>query len=185
MELASTQFIPAPQKRVWDALNDPEILKHCIPGCESIEAVSPLEYRVAVAVKVGPVAARFKGRLNISDADPPHSYALSFEGQGGVAGFAKGGAKVTLAPAPAGTDLSYSAKAQVGGKLAQIGSRLVDIAAKKTADDFFAAFVSRVGAPSGEAAPAAAGETPRRLAPWAIGVAVALALIAICIASAA
>ncbi|MCC4118468.1 carbon monoxide dehydrogenase subunit G [Aromatoleum toluclasticum] len=185
MELSSTQFIPAPQRRVWDALNDPETLKSCIPGCESIEAVSASEYQVVLAAKVGPVAARFKGKLNISDSNPPNSYSLTFEGQGGVAGFAKGGANVTLAPAPSGTELSYSAKAQVGGKLAQIGSRLVDIAAKKTADDFFAAFVSRVGT-SGEAveaaeAPAASSGMSRRLAPWVIG-AGALVLIAIYIA---
>jgi carbon monoxide dehydrogenase subunit G len=159
MELSSTQFVPAAQQRVWDALNDPQTLKECITGCESIDAVSDSEYHAVLAAKIGPITARFKGKLTISDFNPPHSYSLVFEGQGGAAGFAKGGASVSLAPTEGGTNLSYSAKAQVGGKLAQIGSRLVDSVAKKTADDFFAAFIAKVGIkveqPSSEAALAA------------------------------
>jgi carbon monoxide dehydrogenase subunit G len=155
MELASTQFIPAPQQKVWEALNDPEVLKSCITGCESIERQSDTEYLVLVAAKIGPVSARFKGKMTIADLNPPTSYSLTFEGQGGAAGFAKGGANVSLSPEGAGTQLAYSAKAQVGGKLAQIGSRLIDSAAKKMADDFFSNFVAKVGAPIA-AAPAAA-----------------------------
>jgi carbon monoxide dehydrogenase subunit G len=148
MELTSTQFIPAPQQVVWEALNDPELLKSCIKGCESIEAGSDSEYLVVLAAKIGPVTARFKGKLTMSDLNPPTSYSLVFEGQGGAAGHAKGGAEVSLAPEGAGTNLTYSAKAQVGGKLAQIGSRMIDSVAKKMADDFFTAFVAKVGAPS-------------------------------------
>jgi carbon monoxide dehydrogenase subunit G len=147
MELTSTQFIPAPQQLVWEALNDTEILKSCITGCESIEQQSETEYLVTLAVKIGPVSARFKGRMTIANLNPPTSYSLTFEGQGGAAGHAKGGAEVSLSPEGEGTNLTYTAKAQVGGKLAQIGSRLIDSVAKKTADDFFKAFVAKVGAP--------------------------------------
>jgi carbon monoxide dehydrogenase subunit G len=154
MELTSTQFIPAPQQVVWEALNDPELLKSCIKGCESIEASSDAEYVVVLAAKIGPVTARFKGKLMMRDLNPPESYSLDFEGQGGAAGHAKGGAQVSLAPEGAGTNLTYTAKAQVGGKLAQIGSRLIDSVAKKMADDFFTAFVAKVGTGSAEAAAA-------------------------------
>jgi hypothetical protein len=178
MELSGTQFVPAPQERVWAALNDPDILKACIPGCESIQALSAGEYEIVLSAKVGPVAARFKGKLNIADAKPPVSYSLTFEGQGGVAGFAKGGAQVSLAPVNSGTELSYSANARVGGKLAQIGSRLIDLVATKTANDFFAAFVAKIGVPGTniEPAPDRTGNL-RRLLPWLIAAAV-LALIA-------
>jgi carbon monoxide dehydrogenase subunit G len=145
MELSSTQFVPAPQQRVWEALNDPQILKACITGCESIEPLSDTEYKVVLGAKIGPVTARFKGKLAIAESNPPNSYSLIFEGQGGAAGFAKGGANVSLTAVGAGTELAYSAKAQIGGKLAQIGSRLVDSAAKKMADDFFTAFNAKVG----------------------------------------
>jgi carbon monoxide dehydrogenase subunit G len=154
MELTSTQFIPAPQQVVWEALNDPELLKSCIKGCESIEASSDAEYVVVLAARIGPVTARFKGKLMIKDRNPPESYSLEFEGQGGAAGHAKGGAQVSLAPEGAGTNLTYTAKAQVGGKLAQIGSRLIDSVAKKMADDFFTAFVAKVGTGAAEAAAA-------------------------------
>jgi carbon monoxide dehydrogenase subunit G len=154
MELASTQFIPAPQQKVWEALNDTEILKSCIPGCESIEQESDTTYLVTLSAKIGPVSARFKGKMTIADLNPPTSYSLTFEGQGGVAGFAKGGAEVSLSPEGVGTNLTYSAKAQIGGKLAQIGSRLIDSAAKKTADGFFSAFVAKVGAATDASSPA-------------------------------
>ena len=149
MEMTGEQLIPAPQEETWAALNDPEILKACVPGCESIERVSDTEFTVQMTARVGPVSAKFKGKLTLSDIKPPHSYSMAFEGQGGAAGFAKGGAQVRLAPevvdGKAGTRLSYSAKANVGGKLAQIGSRLIDAAANKVAGDFFQAFNEKMG----------------------------------------
>jgi carbon monoxide dehydrogenase subunit G len=151
MEMTGEQTIPASQQAVWDALNDPEILKACVPGCESIERVGENEYQVLMVARVGPVAARFKGRLALSDIQPPESYAITFEGQGGAAGFAKGGARVRLvAENPGTTRLSYEAKASVGGKLAQIGSRLVDAAARKVADDFYRNFNENLSALHGQ-----------------------------------
>jgi carbon monoxide dehydrogenase subunit G len=147
MEMTGEQLIAAPQKAVWDALNDPQILKACVPGCESIERSGENEYQVLMVARVGPVSAKFKGKLTLSDIKPPESYSLSFEGQGGPAGFAKGGAQVRLlSVAGDKTRLGYDVKASVGGKLAQIGSRLVDAAAKKVADDFFRNFNAKVGA---------------------------------------
>jgi hypothetical protein len=144
MEMKGEQLIVASQADTWAALNDPEILKACIPGCESIERVTDSEYAVQMTARVGPVAAKFKGKLTLSDLKPPQSYSIAFEGQGGVAGFGKGGAKVQLVPEGGATRLSYQVKASVGGKLAQIGSRLVDAAARKLADDFFTAFNQKV-----------------------------------------
>jgi uncharacterized protein len=146
MEMSGEQLVPAPQKVVWDALNDPEMLKASVPGCESIERSGENEYQVLMVARVGPVSAKFKGKLALSDVKPPDSYSISFEGQGGPAGFAKGGAHVRLSPEGEKTKLSYDVKASVGGKLAQIGSRLVDAAAKKVADDFFRNFNQKVGA---------------------------------------
>ena len=146
MEMSGEQLVPAPQAVVWDALNDPKMLKASVPGCESIEPTGDNEYQVLMVARVGPVSAKFKGKLTLSDVKPPDSYAIAFEGQGGAAGFAKGGAHVRLAPEGAKTRLSYDVKASVGGKLAQIGSRLVDAAAKKVADDFFRNFNAKVGA---------------------------------------
>ncbi|MGQ0654700.1 MAG: SRPBCC family protein [Betaproteobacteria bacterium] len=145
MEMKGEQLISAPQKTVWNALNDPEMLKQCVPGCESIELAGENIYTVLMVARVGPVSAKFKGKLTLSDIKPPDSYALAFEGQGGAAGFAKGGAQVRLEPQGLLTKLSYDAKANVGGKLAQIGSRLVDAAAKKVADDFFKNFNEKIG----------------------------------------
>jgi len=153
MEMTGEERIPASQADTWAALNDPEMLKACVPGCESVERTADNEYQVLMVARIGPVSAKFKGRLVLSDLKPPHSYALAFEGQGGAAGFGKGSAEVQLAPDGDGTRLSYQVKANVGGKLAQIGSRLVDGAAKKIAQDFFAAFNEKVGAL--HAAPAA------------------------------
>jgi carbon monoxide dehydrogenase subunit G len=144
MEMTGEQLIPASQGDTWNALNDPEFLKACIPGCESIERISDTESLVLMTARIGPVAAKFKGKLTLSDINAPNSYAIAFDGQGGVAGFGKGGAQVRLAPDGEHTKLSYSVKAAVGGKLAQIGSRLVDAAAKKIADDFFRNFNERV-----------------------------------------
>ena len=141
MEMSGEQIVPAPQQEVWEALNDPGVLKACVPGCESIEPAGDNAYQVLMVARVGPVSAKFKGKLTLSDIVPPRSYALAFEGQGGPAGFAKGGARVSLSSEnSSSTRLSYDVKASVGGKLAQIGSRLVDAAAKKVADDFFRAF---------------------------------------------
>ena len=154
MEMSSTRIVNAPPETVWKALNDPDVLKHSIPGCESFTRESDSEWRAVVAAKVGPVSARFSGKVTLADVTPPTGYTLKFEGQGGAAGFASGEAKVALAPANSGqTSLSYTAKAQVGGKLAQIGSRLVDGAASKMADDFFDRFAERVAPHGDEAAP--------------------------------
>jgi carbon monoxide dehydrogenase subunit G len=144
MEMSGEQLVPAPQQEVWRALNDPNVLKECVPGCESIEPAGENAYQVLMVARVGPVSAKFRGKLTLSDIDPPRSYALAFEGQGGPAGFAKGSAAVRLAPVNEQTRLSYDVKANVGGKLAQIGSRLVDAAARKVADDFFRAFNDRM-----------------------------------------
>ena len=145
MEMSGEQLIPAPQQTVWNALNDPEMLKASVPGCESIERSGDNEFQVLMVARVGPVSAKFKGKLTLSNVKPPDSYSISFEGQGGAAGFAKGGAQVRLSPEADQTKLSYDVKASVGGKLAQIGSRLVDAAAKKVADDFFRNFNAKVG----------------------------------------
>ena len=173
MEMTSTRMVPAPVETVWAALNDPAMLVECIPGCDSIEPDGENAFRIALAARVGPVAAKFTGRMQLSDVDPPNGYTLSFDGQGGVAGFAKGEARVNLAPAENGaaTELSYTVKAQVGGKIAQIGSRLVDGAAQKLADDFFARFADAVAVKTGAApAPVAVG-APQ---PWIRYVALAL-----------
>ena len=148
MEMTGEQLIRASQADTWAALNDPEVLKACIPGCESIEKTSDSEYLVQMTARVGPVSAKFKGKLNLSNVNPPHSYSISFEGQGGVAGFAKGSADVSLTPEGHATKLAYKVKANVGGKLAQIGSRLVDAAANKVANEFFVTFNEKVGKPA-------------------------------------
>jgi carbon monoxide dehydrogenase subunit G len=143
--MTGEQLVPASQADTWKALNDPEILRACVPGCESITKVNENEYQVQMTARVGPVSAKFRGRLSLSDIKPPQSYSLAFEGQGGPAGFAKGAAQVKLAAVSAEeTKLIYDVKANVGGKLAQIGSRLVDLAAKKVADEFFANFNKRM-----------------------------------------
>lgn len=146
MEMTGEQLVPASQQAVWDALNDPQMLKACVPGCETIEPAGENAYQVLMVAKVGPVSAKFKGKLTLSDIHPPQSYSITFEGQGGAAGFAKGGANVRLSQKNGQTALAYDVKASVGGKLAQIGSRLVDAAAKKIADDFFRNFNEKVAA---------------------------------------
>ena len=146
MEMSGEQLIPAPQRVVWDALNDPAMLKASVPGCESIERAGDNAFQVQMVARVGPVSAKFKGKLTLSDVKPPESYSIALEGQGGAAGFAKGGAHVRLIPDGDKTRLAYDVKASVGGKLAQIGSRLVDAAAKKVADDFFRNFNQKVAA---------------------------------------
>jgi uncharacterized protein len=145
MQMDATELVPAPQAQVWAALNDPEILKACIPGCESLTMESPTDMVATVVVKVGPVKARFSGKVTLSDLDPPNGYRIAGEGSGGVAGFAKGGANVKLSPdGPAATSLHYTVDVQIGGKLAQLGSRLIDGTAKKLAGEFFRAFAAAV-----------------------------------------
>jgi hypothetical protein len=146
MEMTGEQLIALPQQATWNALNDPDVLKDCIPGCESITRLSDNEYEVVLTAKVGPVSAKFKGKMTVTNSDPPRAYTLSFEGQGGVAGFAKGESTVTLAPEGGGTRLTYIAKATVGGKLAQVGARLIDGVAKQLAGKFFEAFNKRASA---------------------------------------
>ena len=145
MEMTGEYKIPAPREKVWDALNDPEILAKCIPGCQELNMDSETELSATVKSKVGPVSATFKGKVTLSEIDAPNGYRISGEGSGGVAGFAKGGAEVKLAEDDGNTVLTYVADAQVGGKLAQIGSRLIDSTAKKMANEFFGKFADEVG----------------------------------------
>jgi carbon monoxide dehydrogenase subunit G len=155
MDMTGEYRIPAPREQVWAALNDPAVLKASLPGCESLERVSDQEFAATVAAKVGPVRAKFNGQVTLSDLNPPESYKISGEGKGGAAGFAKGGADVRLiAESAEVTVLSYTAKADVGGKLAQLGSRLIDATAKKMADEFFENFRNQLTAPEAAAAPA-------------------------------
>src|SRR5258708_8230811 len=145
MDMTGEFRIPAPRRKVWEALNDPEILRQSIPGCEEIEKVSPTELAAKVTAKVGPVKARFGGKVTLSDLDPPNGYKITGEGSGGAAGFAKGGATVRLADDGDGTRLTYVVEAHVGGKLAQIGSRLLDPTPRKMAQDLFPRFSRIVG----------------------------------------
>lgn len=156
MDMTGEYRIAAPREKVWEALNDPEILKASIPGCQELNKTSDTELTAKVSTKVGPVSAKFTGKVTLSDINPPQGYRISGEGQGGVAGFAKGGAEVELEEDGGETILRYKATAQVGGKLAQIGSRLIDSTAKKMANEFFGKFSEQVGA----APAAAAAEAP-------------------------
>jgi carbon monoxide dehydrogenase subunit G len=188
MDMTGEFRIPAPRVKVWEALNDPEILKQSIPGCEEIQKLSDTELAAKVMAKVGPVKARFGGKVTLSELNPPTSYKITGEGSGGGAGFAKGGATVKLADDGNGTRLSYVVEAHVGGKLAQIGSRLIDATARKMADDFFTRFAGIVGGaaaapvapPAAEAVEAApAAPAGRRLSPvvWVVALAIIVALI--------
>src|SRR6201986_2279799 len=136
--------LAAPREVVWEKLNDPEVLKQCIPGCEELNKTSDTELNAVATIKIGPVKARFKGRVHLSDMDPPNGYKISGEGEGGVAGFAKGGATVALADKDGGTLLTYDVEAQIGGKLAPLRQRLINGSAKKLADEFFANFAKAV-----------------------------------------
>ena len=160
MDMTGERRIAAPRQTVWQALNDPDTLKTSIPGCESLEKTSDTDLKATAAVKIGPIAARFTGKVQLLDLDPPNSYRIEGEGQGGVAGFAKGGAVVRLLDDGAGTLLTYEVKAQVGGKIAQLGARLIDATAKQMADAFFTRFAAEVvalaPAGAGAAAPAPA-----------------------------
>ncbi|RPH45552.1 MAG: carbon monoxide dehydrogenase [Burkholderiales bacterium] len=171
MQMSGQRTLPVPPQQTWDALNDPEMLKACIPGCESIVATEPNRYELVMAARVGPVAARFKGRLSQSDVVEPESYRIEFDGQGGAAGFGKGAATVRLTPVESGTLLDYDVSATIGGKLAQIGSRLVDGAARKIADDFFATFETTLRERAAAAQPVAppAGAEAARVGPTDAG----------------
>ncbi len=170
MNLQGERIIPASVERTWVALNDPEVLKACIAGCETIEVTGENQFLATMAVRIGPVNAKFKGKLQLSDIVPLQSYKINFDGQGGVAGFGKGSAEVNLSPegtSGESTRLNYTANAQVGGKIAQIGSRLVESAAAKIAEDFFKAFEARMTAPAAEsvAATDAAASQPAAALP--------------------
>jgi carbon monoxide dehydrogenase subunit G len=173
------------QQQAWEALNDPEILKTCIPGCEKFEPTGDNAYAVTTAIKIGPVSARFNGRVQLSDIVPPSSYKIGFDAQGGVAGFGKGEAAVQLAPAGTGCELSYTVHSSVGGKIAQLGQRLIDGAAKSLAEDFFRRFDEELqrrypaapGATAPAPAPAAAASSGMPTWAWAaIAVVVAAAI---------
>ena len=165
MEMQGSRELAVTQAQAWAALNDPEVLKLCIPGCDKVEPTGENQYAVSVAVKIGPVSAKFNGRITLSDVNPPHSYTLTFDGQGGAAGFGKGTSHVKLVPAAQGPGcvLSYTVTAQVGGKIAQMGQRLIDGVARGMAEDFFKRFDAQMQhryPDAGEAStarPAAAG----------------------------
>ncbi len=143
MEMTGQQLVPLPQQATWEALNDTEILKACIPGCDTLEKISDAQYELTMTSRIGPVSAKFKGIMTLQDVDAPRGYVMVFEGQGGVAGFAKGQAAVALQPEGDATLLTYSVKALVGGKIAQLGARLIDGVARKLANDFFKCFNDR------------------------------------------
>ena len=153
MEMSGEYKIPAPREEVWAALNDPEILRKAIPGAESVEKTAEDEFEAVAKAKVGPVSARFKGKVKLTDIDPPNGYTISGEGSGGAAGFAKGSAKVRLTEAEGGTLLSYTVSAQVGGKLAQIGQRFIDSTAARMSEDFFNNFSKLTGGSKVETVP--------------------------------
>jgi carbon monoxide dehydrogenase subunit G len=167
MKMTGEEIIPVPRETVWKALNDPEVLRQAIPGCQEITKNSDTEFSARVVAKVGPVKATFNGEVQLSDLDPPNGYTISGEGKGGLAGFAKGGAVVRLAEVPEGTKLTYDVDAQVGGKLASLGSRLIDGTAKSMATQFFEKFAILAAggdpnAPAAEEEPSEGEEKPAR-----------------------
>jgi uncharacterized protein len=186
MDMQGSRRLAVTQQEAWQALNDPEVLKACIPGCDRIEATGDNQYAIGMSVRVGPVAAKFSGKIALEDVNPPESYTIRFEGQGGPAGFGKGSAQVKLAPAAeGGCDLTYSAQAQVGGKIAQVGQRLIDGVARSMAEDFFKRFDGEMvkrHPPVAAAAPAAAEPVAEAKKPvpvwvWAAGAIVLLAIL--------
>lgn len=156
MEMQGSRDLAVTQQQAWDALNDPEVLKACIPGCQKVEPTGENAYAVGMSVRIGPVSARFSGAIQLSDIQAPNSYKINFEGQGGPAGFGKGASQVSLTPIEGGTRLDYTVDAQVGGKVAQLGQRLIDGAAKTLANDFFKRFDAEMTRRHGDAPPPAA-----------------------------
>ena len=185
MDMQSSRQLAVTQQQAWDALNDPEVLKRCIAGCDRVEATAPQQYAVGVALRIGPVSAKFSGKIDLSELDPPNSYTLSFEGKGGPAGFGKGDARVKLIANETGCMLDYTVHAQVGGKVAQLGQRLVDGAAKSMAEDFFKRFDEEMqrrhpAAPGAPEVPAAVtAKTGLAGVPAWVWIAGALALVAV------
>jgi uncharacterized protein len=184
MDMQGQRQLFVTQQQAWEALNNPDMLKACIPGCDKFEVTEAHVYNVGVAIKIGPVSAKFTGKVTLSDIQPPTSYALQFEAQGGVAGFGKGQSQVTLTPNAEGCELSYTVHSTVGGKLAQLGQRLIDGAAKSLAEDFFRRFDEALQAqyPRSEAAAAPAAPTPAPASAtpawvWAVGGAVVVAAL--------
>lgn len=173
MDMQASRSLAITQQQAWEALNDPAILKACIPGCDKLESTGENQFVVGMALKIGPVSAKFSGKIQLADLNPPASYTLSFEGQGGVAGFGKGTASVTLVPIESGCELQYTVHAQVGGKIAQLGQRLIDGAAKSLAEDFFkrfdAAAAERFAAGAAEADTGAAADAASTDAAPALG----------------
>jgi uncharacterized protein len=183
MEMQGTRQLKVQQQQAWDALNNPEVLKVCIPGCDRIEASGANEFSMGTALKIGPVSAKFNGKIVLSEINAPTSYTLNFEGQGGVAGFGKGTAKVNLTPNAQGCELSYSVTAQVGGKIAQLGQRLIDGVAKSLSEEFFKRFDAETErlypvAQAPAAAPTPAVAAPKTWLTW-VGLAVAVAVAAV------
>jgi uncharacterized protein len=195
MEMAGERRIAASPQRVWEALNDPEVLRACIPGCQSLDKEADDRFSAVAEVKIGPIGAKFKGAVALSDMNPPHGYTISGQGSGGVAGSAKGMAKVSLSADGAGTLLAYNVEAQVGGRMAQLGGPLIDATAKNLAEKFFTKFGEVVGGEVAAAAPAVAAPTAAAVSqavaaspapqgaargsfPWAWAIALALAIIA-------
>ena len=177
MELTDHYSLPVDRQTVWNALNDPDVLKGCIAGCETFERTGDNTFTSAVTARVGPVKARFTSKVTLSDVDPPNGYTLNFDGQGGAAGFGKGTARVVLTDEAGGTRLAYTAHAQVGGKLAQVGSRLIEGAAKKMAGDFFDKFSAQLGgrkstpvSPEAHAVTSGLGQPDTRFPPWLIAI---------------
>lgn len=193
MDMQASRQLAVTQQQAWDALNDPEVLKACIPGCDKVEATGENQYAIGLAVKIGPVAAKFAGKIQLTDIQPPGSYTITFEGQGGPAGFGKGNAQVALSPNDTGCELGYTVHATVGGKVAQLGQRLIDGAAKSMAEDFFRRFdeemqrrfpqayatqaAAQVAAAAGAVQAAGTGGRKIPAWAWAAGIVVAAAII--------
>jgi uncharacterized protein len=187
MEISGSYLLPCSQQRAWDALNDPELLKASLKGCERLETLSDTEFSGTVATRIGPVSARFAGTMRLENVQAPESCDMVFEGQGGVAGFARGSAKVTLSPESSGTRLSYTADTKIGGKLAQMGTRLVEGTARSMADDFFGTFSGLLGDTAALAPPIPAAVAENAHAPagswrgWPIYAAVAAAIVVLAV----
>lgn len=169
MDMSGQYRVKAPRDVVWAALNDPEVLKRCIPGCRELEQKSPTELAAKVGLKIGPISASFTGEVTLQNLNPPAGYTISGQGSGGAAGFAKGSADVALTEAEGGaeTDLAYTAKAEVGGKLAALGGRLIQATSKKLADEFFSAFANELNEPASAEEAEAATKEPEKKSRWA------------------